>query len=246
MPNILFDALFAPLAGRDHAASDPCRWHDDIGDAFLRLVARQANALRAAGVGPDDRIAAQVAKTPEALALYGAAVALGAVFLPLNTAYTPDEMDYFLGDAAPRVLVCDGAREAALLASGQRHGALILTLNADGSGSLTDAAAGQADTIRPADRGPDDLAALLYTSGTTGRSKGAMLTHRNLLSNAEALADPLAVHAIRTCCCTRCRSFTPTGCSSPRTSRLLTGGAMIFLPGFDLDSVIGCCRRRPR
>jgi malonyl-CoA/methylmalonyl-CoA synthetase len=237
MPNILFDTLLAPLAGRTTPLLILADGTTISGDAFLRLVARQANALRAAGVGPDDRIAAQVAKTPEALALYAASVALGAVYLPLNTAYTADEMDYFVGDAAPRVLVCDGAREAALLASGQRHGASILTLNADGSGSLTDAAAGQADTVRSADRGPDDLAALLYTSGTTGRSKGAMLTHRNLLSNAQALAAlwrftdrDVLLHALPI--------FHTHGLFVASNVSLLTGGAMIFLPGFELDSVI--------
>ncbi|MFN7052195.1 MAG: AMP-binding protein, partial [Gemmobacter sp.] len=99
MPNTLFDALFAPLHGR---AEDFLILPDGgtlSGDAFLRLVARQAHALRAAGLGVGDRIAVQIAKSPEALAVYGAAVALGAIFLPLNTAYTADEVEYFLGNA---------------------------------------------------------------------------------------------------------------------------------------------------
>ncbi len=182
-------------------------------------MARQANALREIGVGPGDRVAAQVAKTPEALALYGAAVALGAVFLPLNPAYTPDEVAYFLGDAEPRLFVCDDATVADVAPLAQARGAAVLTLNADGTGRLSDAASRQPASIRPASCGPDDLVALLYTSGTTGRSKGAMMTHRNLLSNARALADLWRFTDPRTCCCTRCRSSTRTDCSSPPMSR---------------------------
>jgi malonyl-CoA/methylmalonyl-CoA synthetase len=237
MANPLFDALFAPLAGRQ----TPLLFLDAraplSGDAFLRLLARQANALRAAGVQAGDRIAAQTAKTPEALALYGAAVALGAVFLPLNTAYTVDEIDYFLGDATPRVFVCDGARRAELSPLAARHGASLLTLNADGSGSLTEAAGGQPETIQPAPRVADDLAALLYTSGTTGRSKGAMLTQRNLLSNAEALAAlwrftpaDVLLHALPI--------FHTHGLFVATNVSLLSGGAMIFLPGFDPEAVL--------
>jgi malonyl-CoA/methylmalonyl-CoA synthetase len=237
MANPLFDALFAPLAGR----KTPFLWLDGrdpiSGDAFLRLVARQANALQAAGVTAGDRIAAQTAKTPEALALYGAAVALGAVFLPLNTAYTTDEIDYFLGDAKPRIFVCDGGRQTDLAPVAARHGAGVLTLNADGSGSLSDAAAAHAATIRPADRAPDDLAALLYTSGTTGRSKGAMLTQRNLLSNAEVLAElwrftpqDVLLHALPI--------FHTHGLFVASNVALLSGGSMIFLPSFDTDTVV--------
>ena len=114
MTNPLYDALFAPLSGRHSPLLILQDGTTLSGDAFLRLIARQANALRHLGVGKGDRIAAQVAKTPEALALYGAAVALGAVFLPLNPAYTADEVAYFLGDATPRVFLCDPARQASL------------------------------------------------------------------------------------------------------------------------------------
>ncbi len=237
MPNMLFDALFAPLAGRDTPFLILPDGRTISGDAFLRLAARQAHALAATGVVPGDRIAVQVAKTPEALAGYAASVALGAVFLPLNPAYTADEVDYFLGNATPRVLLCDGAHEAGLASVAAQHGALILTLNADGSGGLTDAAAGQHQVITPADRGPDDLAALLYTSGTTGRSKGAMLTHRNLLSNAKMLADlwrftdrDVLLHALPI--------FHTHGLFVASNISLITGGAMIFLPGFDLVTVL--------
>ncbi len=237
MPNTLFDALFAPLSGRSSALLILADGREISGEGFLALVARQAHALRAAGLGVGDRIAVQVSKTPEALAIYGAAVALGAVFLPLNTAYTADEVGYFLGNATPKVFVCDPARLDMLAPVAAAHGAVVLTLNATGAGTLTDASAGQPDQITPADRGPDDLAAFLYTSGTTGRSKGAMLTHRNLLSNTEVLADlwrftarDVLLHALPI--------FHTHGLFVATNISLLTGGSMIFLPTFDQNAVI--------
>lgn len=237
MTNTLFDALFAPLADRD----DPFLILPDggamTGRDFLALVLRQAQALRAVGLGVGDRIAVQVAKTPEALAVYGAAVALGAIFLPLNTAYTPDEVDYFLGNATPRIFLCDVTRANALAPVAAKNRAALLTLNADGSGSLSEAAAHQDGALIPAERGPDDLAAFLYTSGTTGRSKGAMLTHRNLLSNAEVLVDlwrftpqDVLLHALPI--------FHTHGLFVASNVSLLSRGRMIFLPGFDAAQVI--------
>ena len=107
MANILYDALFAPLASRDDAFLILPDGREITGRGFLAMVHRAANALIACGVAPGDRVAVQIAKTPEALAVYGAAVACGAIFLPLNTAYTADEVDYFVGNATPRLLLCD-------------------------------------------------------------------------------------------------------------------------------------------
>jgi malonyl-CoA/methylmalonyl-CoA synthetase len=237
MTNPLYDALFAPLSGRHSPLLILQDGTTLSGDAFLRLIARQANALQGAGVGKGDRIAAQVAKTPEALAVYGAAVALGAVFLPLNPGYTSDEVSYFLDDATPRVFLCDPARQASLAPSAARSGATLLTLDASGVGTLTDAAAWQNDVFDPIACGQDDLAALLYTSGTTGRSKGAMLTQRNLLSNAQALAqlwrftrDDVLLHALPI--------FHTHGLFVASNVSLLTGGTMIFLPGFEADTIL--------
>ncbi|GHD99038.1 malonyl-CoA synthase [Defluviimonas sp. 20V17] len=237
MANTLYDALFAPLAGRASPFLILPDGAEVSGDAFHRMIARFAHVLRAQGVVPGDRIAVQVAKTPEALALYGAAVAAGAIFLPLNTGYTPDEVAYFLGNATPRLFVCDGTRAKALAPIAAASGARLETLNADGSGSLTEQAANQPDALTPAERGPDDLAAFLYTSGTTGRSKGAMLSHANLLSNAEVLVDywrftdaDVLLHALPI--------FHTHGLFVACNVSLLAGGAMIFLPGFDLDQVI--------
>ncbi len=242
MTNVLFDALFAPLSGRETAFLILPDGHEMTGDAFFRLVARQAYALRAAGVVPGDRVAVQVAKSPEALAVYAATVGLGAVFLPLNTAYTPEEVEYFLGNATPRVFLCDPVRQAALAPVAARHGAGLITLGATGGGELAELAAGKPDSFAPVARGADDLAAILYTSGTTGRSKGAMLSHGNLLSNAQVLAAlwqftdrDVLLHALPI--------FHTHGLFVASNISLLTGGAMIFLPGFDADQVIGLLPR---
>lgn len=238
MTNPLHDALLAPLAGRQSALLHlPGAVAPVSGDAFHRLACRTAHGLRACGLGPGDRIAVQAAKSPEMLALYAGAVAAGVVFMPLNTAYTAEEVAYFLGDAGARLLVADPRAAEALAPVAARHGAHLLTLDGDGQGSLGDLVAAQPDSFVAEDRGPDDLAALLYTSGTTGRSKGAMLTHANLLSNAQVLAQAwrftasdVLLHALPV--------FHTHGLFVATNIALLTGGSMIFLPGFDRDAVI--------
>ena len=237
MPNMLFDALFAPLAGRETPLILRADGSGLSGDAFLRMVARQANALRVLGLRKGDRIAVQVGKSPEALAVYGAAVALGAVFLPLNTAYTAAEVEYFLTDATPRLFLCDGEKAAALQPVADRAGARLVVLNADGSGELRDLSAEAAEAVEPAECGAGDLAAILYTSGTTGRSKGAMLSQGNLLSNAEVLVREwrfterdVLLHALPI--------FHTHGLFVASNVALLSGGAMIWLPGFEAGEVL--------
>ena len=232
MENLLFDALFAPLHGRTSALLILPGTCEISGDAFHAQICRIANTLQSNGIQPGDRVAAQIAKSPEALALYGACVALGAVFLPLNPAYTDAEVAYFLTDATPRLLVCDDARAGALAPEMP-----MLTLNPDGSGTLIDAAKTQPATFTPTPRQPDDLAALLYTSGTTGRSKGAMLTQNNLLSNAQTLADlwqftanDTLLHALPI--------FHTHGLFVATNVALLTGAKMIFLPTFHPDTTL--------
>ncbi len=112
MANPLFDVMFAPLFGRSSSLLILQNGQQITGDAFFALTCRLANALQQVGVRPGDRIAAQVAKSPDALALYAASIAVGAVFLPLNPAYTDAELGYFLADATPRLLVRDEARNA--------------------------------------------------------------------------------------------------------------------------------------
>jgi len=236
-PNTLYDALFAPHMD---SAAPFLEWQGRrIGYAkFLRLAARAANAYAAAGLGTGDRVVVQVGKSPIALALYAGAVQAGVVYLPLNTAYTPDEVAYFREDSGARLLICDPVSEQALAGGGP-----VLTLAADGdSGSFLDLMAKQEDVAPVAERGPDTLAALLYTSGTTGRSKGAMLTHRNLLSNAQALRElwrftdrDRLIHALPI--------FHTHGLFVATNVTLLARSSMILLPRFDLDAVIATLPR---
>ncbi len=155
-------------------------------DRLDAVSAQIAHALRDEGCQVGDRVAVQVDKCWEALALYLACLRAGLVFLPLNTGYQKGELAYFFGDAEPRVIVC--RPESAATVAPLRPEASVLTL-ADGEGTLLDRAATRQESFDTVTSGPDELAAILYTSGTTGRAKGAMLTHRNLGSNALALVD---------------------------------------------------------
>ena len=152
--------------------------------------ARIANLLASLHLPDQSRIAVQVEKSVEAMVLYLATLRAGHVFLPLNTAYQSSEIAYFIGNAEPAVVVCTPAHfgwvSKIAFTAGTQH---VFTLSDDRTGSLLERAAPQSDVQVPAERGPGDLAAILYTSGTTGRSKGAMLTHANLLSNALVLKD---------------------------------------------------------
>lgn len=234
--NTLIDALAAT------ARADPGRpWLIRPGgaavrdhDALFDDAARMAGALAAAGLAPGDRVAAQVEKSPEALVLYLATVMAGGVLVPLNPAYTEAEMAWFLADADPALLVCDPARADGLapLAGAAR----TLTLDAAGQGSLIRAAAAAAPAD-PAPRGAEDLAAILYTSGTTGRPKGAMLSHRALASNSATLtrawgfgpADRL-IHALPV--------FHTHGLFVATNVALMAGAALIFLPRFEPGAVL--------
>ena len=155
-----------------------------------RGTAMIANLLASLGIEQGARIAVQVEKSVEAMMLYLATLRAGYVFLPLNTAYQKAEIEYFVGNAEPAVVVCSpnnfGWVSKVAFQAGTQH---VFTLGEDRNGSLLERAAQQSDQQVPVQRKDDDLAAILYTSGTTGRSKGAMLTHGNLLSNAEVLKD---------------------------------------------------------
>lgn len=237
MANALHDGLFAPHAGRGAPFLHSPEGGSESYGAFLALAARYAHALSAEGLAPGDRLAAQVPKSPQALALYAACVQAGVVFLPLNTAYTVDETRYFVEDSGARMLVCDPGRADALAPVAAAHGAGLRTLGADGRGTLAQAAAGRPDSFETVARDPEDLAALLYTSGTTGRSKGAMLSHGNLLSNARVLAeawrfgpDDVLLHALPI--------FHTHGLFVATNVALAAGASMIFLPRFDVDDVM--------
>lgn len=237
MSNLLYDSLFGKHAGKStpflKLQSGETVTHQD----FLALASRIANAVTQIGLKPGDRVAAQVQKSPEALALYAACVQAGLIFLPLNTAYTVDELSYFVENSGAMLLVCDSANEPNLCAMVAGFGIVLETLNADGTGTLMDRANTLSSSFETVDRGADDLAAFLYTSGTTGRSKGAMLTQGNLLSNADVLtkewhftADDVLLHALPI--------FHTHGLFVATNVILAAGGSLLFMASFNLDKVI--------
>ncbi len=205
---------------------------------MLALSGRIANTLVLRGVEPGDRVAVQVEKSPEALMLYLATLRAGAVYLPLNTGYTLAELDYFIGDAEPRLVVCDPGRREGLAGIAQaRAVAALETLDARGQGSLAGAAASAPSDFADVPREEGDLAAILYTSGTTGHSKGAMITHHNLASNALTLAEcwrftdrDVLLHALPI--------YHTHGLFTAFNTMLMAGASMIFLPRFDADEVL--------
>lgn len=196
--------------------------------AVRTQIAHTAGALQMAGVTQGDRVMCQISKSPEALILYLATVAAGAVFVPLNPAYTAAELDYFLEDADPALLILDDTT----LASKP-------TADARGIAVATPLALVEVNTHplpAPIARETSDLAAILYTSGTTGRSKGAMLTHNNLISNAKALkvcwrftAKDKLLHALPV--------FHTHGLFVATNVILAAHGRMIFCPTFNLDQL---------
>lgn len=155
-----------------------------------RQSAKAANALRELGLQPGDRVSVQIEKSVANLWLYMGVLRAGLVFHPLNTGYALEEMRFFLGDAEPGLLVCDPAKSDAYKAVCEELGiAFLLTLDADGHGSLADVWRNASSEYETEPREGDDLAVLLYSSGTTGRPKGIMLSHENLRSNADVLVD---------------------------------------------------------
>ena len=239
-PNHLADALRAAARGRDDApfATDAATGAVTTYGALWEMAARTAQALVGLGVVPGDRVAVQIEKSVEGIALYLGTVMAGAVHLPLNTGYTPQEVSYFLTDAQPRVFVCDPAKAAALgpvaCAAGTTH---LLTLDAFGAGTLAYLTGQAAPLANPVPRGAGDLAAILYTSGTTGRSKGAMLTHDNLTSNAQALValwqftrDDVLIHALPV--------FHTHGLFVALNVTFLAGGQIILHRAFDPAAVL--------
>ncbi|WPH18406.1 malonate--CoA ligase [Variovorax paradoxus] len=203
-----------------------------------RASAMMANLFGALGLEEGARIAVQVEKSVEAMILYLATLRAGYVFLPLNTAYQSAEIEYFIGNAEPAVVVCT-SRNAAWVgpiasAAGTRH---VFTLDDDRTGTLLELAAQCSDRHEAARKSADDLAAILYTSGTTGRSKGAMLTHGNLLSNAEVLKDywgwtegDVLIHALPI--------FHVHGLFVALHGALLNGSKMIWFSRFDPKRVV--------
>jgi len=233
----VFSALRAAWQDRSKVALESGDGRKITYGQAIELSGKLANALKSLGVKPGDRVAAQVEKSPEALFLYLACLRAGAVYLPLNTAYTIAELEYFLKDAEPVLLVASPADKKAYRALCKSAGVKNCRfLDAMGEGSLMDLAAKQSPDFADVARQGDDLAAMLYTSGTTGRSKGAMLTHGNLSSNAKALmstwrftADDVLLHALPI--------FHTHGLFVAGNVALMSGASTIFLPKFDPGEV---------
>ncbi|GLR90203.1 malonate--CoA ligase [Bradyrhizobium iriomotense] len=233
----LFSRLFDDL-------KDPTRLAIETQDgtriSYGELIARagqMANVLVERGVKPGDRVAVQVEKSVANIVLYLATVRAGAVYLPLNTAYTLNELDYFITDAEPSLVVCDPSKADGIAGIAAKVKAKVETLGPDGKGSLTEAADKAKSEFATVARANDDLAAILYTSGTTGRSKGAMLSHDNLASNSLTLVDywrftdkDVLIHALPI--------YHTHGLFVATNVTLFSRAAMIFLPKLDPDLII--------
>lgn len=207
-------------------------------DDALQESGRIAQLLHDEGVSPGDRVAVQVEKSPHALFLYLACLRSGAIYLPLNTAYQPSELEYFIGDAEPAVVVCAPESFETISTITTKGGIRkIFTLGNAGEGTLLAQAPKVGSEHADAKCGTGDIAAILYSSGTTGRPKGAMLTHKNLAANAEALADiwkftedDVLLHALPI--------FHAHGLFVACNLTLLNGARMIFLPKFDAEQIV--------
>jgi len=240
-PSNLFFRIRQTFAGRpDRVCLTTDGGRDIRFDEIEDTTARLARRLKVQGVVAGDRVTVQVDKSPEALFLYLACLRIGAVYMPLNAGYTLAELDYFLNDASPRLVVCTPPAAADIAGLAANLGAAapgVLTLDGEGGGSLMAGLEQEAPDQALAQTTAGDVAAMLYTSGTTGRSKGALLTQRGLLSNAEVLtrewgfteADVLVhalpifhVHGL----------FVACGCA------FLSGARMLFHNVFDADRVI--------
>lgn len=207
-------------------------------DDIDRASACLANLLASLKLPEGARVAVQVEKSPEALLLYLATLRAGLVYLPLNTAYREAEIEYFLGNAEPDVVVCSPANLEWVQRAARKAGtAHVYTLDEQRGGTLLAEAASQPQSFRTVARREDDLAAILYTSGTTGRSKGAMLSHGNLASNARVLheywgwrSDDVLLHMLPI--------FHVHGLFVASHGALLAGARMIWLPRLDVDQAL--------
>ena len=207
-------------------------------DLLHQSVGQLANWLQSLDLPRGARVAAQVEKSPQALFLYLASLRAGLTYLPLNTAYRQGEIAYFLDNAKPDVLVCDPQTlEWIEPVAGQAGVTYLMTLDANGQGTLMQAAAGWGGAFDDIQTADDDLGAILYTSGTTGRSKGAMLTHRNLISNAQTLhaywgwsSDDVLLHMLPI--------FHIHGLFVACHGALHAGATMVWLPKLDIDQAL--------
>jgi len=239
MPMSLFQEIEQAARARGTAVAFDCGKGGTF--TFADLLGRSAAfaaALTATGVETGDRVTVQLDKEIEAVWLYLAVLRIGAVYMPLNTGYTDAEMAYFIGDAEPALIVVKGERVEAIqnLVTSAGGAACVMTLSA-----ITELAGATQSASSPAPRSGTDTAAILYTSGTTGRSKGAMISHGNLISNARTLVEiwairstDILVHALPI--------YHVHGLFVALHCALLAGATTRFLPRFDTDEVMAALR----
>lgn len=237
MSGNLFKSIEDTVSNRDAPFLMPPEGSTVSYGRMISLSGQYAHALIALGVAKGDRVAVQTRKCAECLWLYLACLRIGAVYLPLNSAYTVAEIAYFIGDAEPALFVCDEERLTDMhrtLADGAQT---VMAITGTGGDSLATRAGNMPERFETIDLSADDLAAILYTSGTTGRSKGAMISHENLRSNALALTDiwrfgssDRLLHALPI--------YHTHGLFVATNTILLAGAAMLFLPKFDVEAVL--------
>ena len=236
MTNILYDKVFGSNLDNNKIFLQTEEKQVSY-ENFTILTNKIANILVSQGLNPGDRVAAQVEKSVTQLALYAATIKAGGVYLPLNTAYTPHELNYFISNARPKIIVTakDTVGELEKLFSSAQ--AISMTLNADGTGSLGDKLNIAEANFKAASRSEQDLAVIMYTSGTTGKSKGAKLTHQNLASNCEVLEkswefsnNDMLLHMLPT--------YHTHGLLVACNLLAMVGGSMIFLPKFNVENAL--------
>ena len=237
MINPLFDNLFGAHAENDDPFLYLLNGKTITYKKFLKLSGKIANAFFYLGLTPGDCVAIQVQKSPEMLNIYAACAQAGLVFLPLNPSYTVDEVEYFIENSEARLIICDESNKEPIEKIAKQLEISTETLNADATGSIIEKSLPLSDKFKTVQRSENDLAALLYTSGTTGKSKGAMLTQANLLSNGSTLKNEwqftnndVLLHALPL--------FHTHGLFVATNVILAAGGSMIFLQKFDLDDII--------
>ena len=234
--NYLFDKIFKPNETKEKIflinESKKLTYIE-----FHEVVNKISNYLIEIDLSPGDRVAVQAEKNIIQLALYVATIKAGGVYLPLNTGYTLNELEYFFDDAKPKVIVVDDKIQSKIDSIASTSSASILTLNLDESGSLTERIKNYSTKFHAIARSENDLAAILYTSGTTGKSKGAMLSHRNLVSNSEVLRDvwkfsenDVLLHMLPI--------YHTHGLFVACNLLAIVGGSMIFLEKFDVKEAL--------
>ena len=204
---------------------------------FICLASQIAHQLSELGLSPEDCLIVKSPKSKETLALYIASILTGSIYLPLNSSYTPTETEYFIKDSNPSFVICEESESDALKVMCEEVNAKIITLNSDGTGDLTKDINLFPEYYTPINKDSDDLCALLYTSGTTGKAKGAMLTHQNLFSNAKELVDlweitsqDTLIHSLPI--------FHTHGLFVAINTSMIAGSSIRFIEGFNIDYII--------